>query len=84
MSRSPVTRCLEVPRLMRAANDNGRVVADNAVLCAALGHFALHGLGAAAQARKQADVAAQSGDQECYREWLAICRMLDRRAARRS
>lgn len=70
-----------VPRGMQAVNDNGRAIADNAVLRATLLHFAEHGLGAAAQARNHAEDAFLAGDQDAYRHWLVVCRTLDRRAA---
>ena len=82
-ARSPVARCLILPRAMRAVNDNGRPVADNKVLKATLLHFAEHGLGAAEQARRLAEDAFLAGDEQGYRHWLAICRTLDRRVARR-
>lgn len=80
-TRSPIARCLTVPRQMQAANENGRAIADNALLRATLAHFAEHGLGAAAQARHQAEDAFLTGDHDAYRHWLAVCRTLDRRAA---
>jgi len=82
-SRSPLARCLAAPRAMQAVNDNGRPIADNAVLRATLIHFAEHGLRAAAKARALAEDAFLAGDGESYRHWLAVCRMLDRRMAGR-
>jgi hypothetical protein len=71
-------------RMVRAsaANDNARTQTDDAVLRAALHHFAEHGLAAAGQARVHAEAAFFAGDREAYRWWLEICRMLDRRMAR--
>ena len=66
----------------RAANDNGQTEPDDAVLRAALRHFAEHGLAAAEQARRHAEDAFFAGDREAYRWWLDICRTLDRRMAR--
>ena len=82
-ARSPIARCLTLPRGMEACNDNGRAIADNALLRAALVHFAAHGLGAAAQARTQAEDAFLAGDEPAYRHWMAICRTLDRRVIQR-
>nr|WP_246447588.1 hypothetical protein [Novosphingobium flavum] len=69
---------------MQATNDNGRTIADNALLRAALLHFAEHGLGAARQASRQAEDSLLAGDDEGYRHWLAVCRTLDRRLADRT
>jgi hypothetical protein len=73
------------PRLIhetcsRPANDNGGQGVD-ALLHAALRHFAEHGLAAARRARKQAEAAFFAGDRDGYRWWLEICRTLDRRMA---
>ena len=83
-ARSPVARCLALPRDMWAVNDNGRVLADNALLKAALLHFAGHGLNAANEARRMADDAALAGDDAGYRHWLAVCRTFDRRMAQQA
>ena len=63
------------------ANDNGGARASDAMLHAALRHFAEHGLAAAHRARKQAEAAFFAGDQQGYQWWLEICRALDRRMA---
>src|SRR5690606_16667035 len=63
------------------ANDNGGDGTDDAMLDAALRHFARHGLAAAQRARKQAEAAFFANDRQAYRWWLEICRMLDRRMA---
>lgn len=63
------------------ANDNGGGRASDAMLHAALRHFAEHGLAAAQRARKQAEAAHLAGDQQGYEWWLEICRTLDRRMA---
>jgi len=81
-AQSPLARCLALPLGMEACNDNGRAIADNAVLRAALTHFAEYGLGAATRARALAEDAFLAGDEATYRDWLAICRTLDRRVAR--
>jgi hypothetical protein len=63
------------------ANDNGGSGATDAMLHAALRHFAEHGLAAAQRARRQAEAAFFAGDRQGYRWWLEICRALDRRMA---
>lgn len=63
------------------ANDNGAERPSDAMLHAALRHFAEHGLAAALLARKQAEAAFFTGDRQSYRWWLEICRALDRRMA---
>ncbi|PLK24363.1 hypothetical protein [Novosphingobium sp. TH158] len=71
----------------RAANDNGRpigdLMADPQVLRSTLLHFARHGLAAADVARNEAVAAFAANDEQNGRHWLAICRQLDRRMARR-
>ncbi len=68
--------------LGRAANDNGNgELASDAVLHAALRHFATHGLGAALTALGEARRARAAGDAQAYDWWLGICRTLDRRVA---
>lgn len=64
------------------ANDTGGNRASDAMLHAALRHFAQHGLAAARHARKQAESAKVSGDEQDYIWWRDICRALDRRMAR--
>lgn len=63
------------------ANDNGEPHASDAMLHAALRHFAEHGLAAAHRARKQAEAAFFANDRQGYLWWLEICRALDRRMA---
>ena len=63
------------------ANDNGADRPSDAMLHAALRHFAEHGLAAAQRARKQAEAAFFAGDRQAYQWWLEICRTLDRRLA---
>lgn len=63
-------------------NDNGGDKAVDAMLHAALRHFAEHGLAAAAHARRQAEAAFFRGDRQAYQWWLEICRALDRTMAR--
>jgi hypothetical protein len=64
-----------------AANDNPRDVRNDPVLRAALRHFAAHGLGAAADARRRALAAQTANDVESYRWWFGVCAKLDRRMA---
>ena len=64
-----------------AANDNGEAEVSDRLLYAALRHFAQHGLGAAREARNQAEKAFFAGDRAAYDWWNAICRTLDRRIA---
>jgi hypothetical protein len=68
--------------LARPDNDNEPPLSDNALLRAALRHFAEHGLAAAGHARRRAEAAYFAGDRDAYRWWLGICRTLDRRLAR--
>ena len=63
------------------ANDNGGSKPTDAMLHAALRHFAEHGMAAAQHARKQAETAFFAGDRQAYQWWLQICRTLDRRMA---
>ena len=85
-TNSPIVRALVRGPIGAPANDN-RDSSEQAngghtmELKAALRHFARHGLGAAAQARTQAEAAFFAGDREAYRWWLGICRKLDRRVA---
>lgn len=79
-THSPIARALTRRAVGRAANDNGSE-ADDRLLHAALRHFAEHGLGAARQARKQAEGAFFTGDREAYEWWLGVCRTLDRQLA---
>jgi hypothetical protein len=68
--------------LAAAANDNGASAASDAMLHAALRHFATHGLAAAQRARRQAEAAFFAGDRQGYKWWLEVCRTLDRGLAR--
>jgi hypothetical protein len=72
-----------VVRLRRkAANDNGNAPTTDHLLHDALKHFAVHGLGAAQQARLEAKRAWHEGRHQEYRHWLEICRRFDPRMAR--
>lgn len=82
--RSPVARVLSRRTPGRAANDNGdlsETQANDNLIHAALRHFATHGMGAAREARKQAESAFFAGDRLGYDWWLGICRALDKRIA---
>lgn len=67
--------------LRAPANDNHDASLSDTLLRASLKHFARYGLGAAENARNQAERAFFSGDREAYGWWLGICRTLDRRMA---
>jgi hypothetical protein len=85
-STSPIARTLVRGPLCQPANDNRdsdlASAEQTAALQAALRHFARFGLGAASEARKQAETAFFTGDRKAYDWWLGICRTLDRRVAR--
>ncbi|MDE2597123.1 MAG: hypothetical protein KGL44_09625 [Sphingomonadales bacterium] len=76
-----IARALTVPRVRDAANDNVDGLCRDALLRAALRHFAEHGMAAAGQARDNAVQARRVDDREGYQHWLEICRALDRRMA---
>ncbi len=78
---SPLTRILDGGPALRAANDNSHGFSNEVLLRAALKHFAEFGLGAAEQARLNAERAFFAGDRASYDWWLEICRALDRRMA---
>ncbi|MEM7781482.1 MAG: hypothetical protein AAF697_13930 [Pseudomonadota bacterium] len=91
---SPIAKALVARAMERVANDNelaqtdllqgnaGRLTqSSDQVLRAALRHFAQHGLGAAREARAQAEQAFFDGDRQAYDWWLGITRTLDRRLA---
>ena len=80
-TKSPVARVLVRRTTPQAANDNGGSDENNHLLHAALRHFSKHGLGAAGEARKQAENAFFAGDREAYDWWLNVCRTLDKRMA---
>ena len=65
-----------------AANDNGdHLFGSDAMLRAAIEHFARHGVGAAAHAKALAEEAFFAGNRDGYLWWLGVCRALDRRLA---
>ena len=87
---TPIAKALVARVLEDAANDNshpdnGNVVtvapADDHMLRAALRHFSQFGIGAAREARAQAEKAFFDGDRQAYDWWLGITRTLDRRLA---
>lgn len=77
LTRQAARRAVREP-----ANDNPPSSGGDALLQAALRHFAEHGLAAAHQARGHAETAFFAGDRPAYHWWLGICRQLDRRMAR--
>jgi hypothetical protein len=64
------------------ANDNSSGTASDAMVHAALRHFAEHGLAAAHHAHKQAELALGEKNLREFEWWLGICRALDRQMAR--
>ena len=79
---SPLARILQRQTPRQAANDDCAARRDDRMLHDALRHFARHGLGAAREARRQAESAFFAGDRRSYDWWLGICRTLDARLAR--
>jgi hypothetical protein len=79
---SVMARALRVPAITRAANDDPLRDEADAVLAAALRHFAAHGLAAADRAEEKARKAATAGDCAARDRWLEICATLDPRRAR--
>ncbi len=82
---SPIAKALIARAMEHVANDNSDIAvpkpANDQMLRAALRHFATHGLGAAREARQQAEQAFFAGDRQAYDWWLGITRTLDRRLA---
>ena len=82
---TPIAKALAARAIEKVANDNSdgtlESEANDQVLRAALRHFAQHGLGAAREARAQAEHAFFAGDRQAYNWWLGITRTLDRRMA---
>jgi len=81
-AHSTLARILQRRKIASPANDNCAPRDTDRMLHAALRHFARHGLGAAREARRQAERAFFAGDRESYDWWLGICRTLDARIAR--
>lgn len=80
----PIAKAMAARAIERVANDNSDHAANignDQMLRAALRHFAQHGLGAAREARAQAEAAFFAGDRQAYDWWLGITRTLDRRLA---
>lgn len=75
--------CVATGEVPAAANDNSGETLSDTLLRAALKHFGRYGLGAAENARAQAERAFFSGDRESYDWWLSVCHTLDRRMAAR-
>ncbi len=78
-----LARCVVSGATPDPANDNSGETLSDTLLRAALKHFGRHGLGAAENARTQAERAFFMGDRESYDWWLSVCRALDRRMADR-
>ena len=76
-------RCVVTGKNPAAANDNAGETLSDTLLRAALKHFGRYGLGAAENARTQAERAFFTGDRESYDWWLSVCRTLDQRMAAR-
>lgn len=68
----------------KAANDNSSDGNEDAYLSVALKHFAMHGLGAARDAREKAEKAFFAGDRTNYDHWIMVCRKLDRALAEKT
>lgn len=81
--KSPIHawRCRSAP--MCAGNDNSASQLENETLVAALRHFARHGLAAAEHAGARALSASHQSDRDECLHWLAVCRQLDERLAKR-
>ena len=83
--RSHVARVLGPLKPGAAANDNFGQVAMSVLfdesLRDTLMHFARHGLGAASEARRLAELAHNDGDSEAFARWNGIFRNLDHRQA---
>jgi len=84
----PIARGLATRAMERAANENmmqgeAIVPSSDALLRAALRHFADHGIAAAREAGALATAARDCGDQQGYEWWLGVTRTLDRRLAAR-
>ncbi|MGH6785724.1 MAG: hypothetical protein ACREBO_02750 [Novosphingobium sp.] len=76
-----LARCVPTGTIAPAANDNSGETLSDTLLRAALKHFGRYGLGAAENAKAQAERAFFMGDRESYDWWLSVCRALDRRMA---
>ena len=74
-----VARALIAPRMAQPANDTDQPLGREGLLRKALWHFSNHGLAAATLARENAVRALRQGDRVEFHNWLAICRLLDRR-----
>jgi hypothetical protein len=78
--RSPIARVLACSNLPVPANDDATAEGER-TLDAALRHFALHGLGSARAAYREAEHALAVGDLPAAAGWLAVCRTFDKRLA---
>lgn len=79
-ARSPIARALARRTVAPAANDNADPgIADDPVLVAALRLFAVHGLGAAMVAARNASRAGEVGNHDEREAWQAVSSALGNR-----
>jgi len=78
LSANHLAACIATP-----ANDDGQAELHDALVTAALRHFAYHGLDAARDAHREAESAFLAGKREATRRWLTICSLLAGRPVRR-
>lgn len=83
LAQQYLDRCVVSGKISEPANDNSGETLSDTLLRAALKHFGRYGLGAAENARTQAERAFFMGDRESYDWWLSVCRTLDQRMAAR-
>ncbi len=69
------------PSTGRPSTGRRGAVTSDRMLRDAIKHFATHGLGAAEQARREAERGYHAGEVQTYRYWLEICGKFDRRMA---
>lgn len=80
-ARSPIARALARRTVAPAANDNADPgVGDDPILVAALRHFAMHGLGAATIAARNASEAGDLGNTVDRDHWQAVSSALGNRS----
>jgi hypothetical protein len=63
------------------ANDDSAGLASDSILDAALRFFSVHGLSTPEAACAEAEAASHRGDRLAAVNWLAICRMFEKRLA---
>lgn len=80
-ARSPIARALARRAVAPAANDNADPgIANDPVLVAALRHFAVHGIGAATIAARNAGEAGDLGNTVDRDHWQAVSSALGNRS----